>query len=115
MLAIGNTTYQDWAWEAFVAINATTRVGQGFSEINDVNVAGGGGFTNIQESFLFAEVLKYSYLIHAPVSMIQDSDDSNTGLTSRQDSVIQTASKDKTNQFVFNTEAHPLRVVGPPV
>ena len=60
--------YQDWAWDAFVAINATTRVGQGFSEISDVNAANGGSFGNVQESFLFAEVLKYSYLIHAPVS-----------------------------------------------
>ena len=64
----GNTTYQDWAWDAFVAINATTRVGQGFSEISDVNAANGGSFDNVQESFLFAEVMKYSYLIHAPVS-----------------------------------------------
>ena len=61
--------YQDWAWEAFVAINATTRVGQGFSEISDVNAANGGSFDNVQESFLFAEVMKYSYLIHAPVNM----------------------------------------------
>ncbi len=60
--------YQDWAWEAFVAINSTTRVGQGFSEISDVNAANGGSFDNVQESFLFAEVMKYSYLIHAPAS-----------------------------------------------
>ena len=60
--------YQDWAWDAFVAINATTRTGQGFSAISDVNAAKGGSFLNVQESFLFAEVLKYSYLIHVPVS-----------------------------------------------
>lgn len=64
----GNTLYQDWAWDAFVAINATTRVGNGFSEISDVNAVNGGSFGNLQESFLFAEVMKYSYLIHAPVS-----------------------------------------------
>ena len=61
--------YQDWAWDAFLAINATTRTGQGFSAISDVNAAKGGSFLNVQESFLFAEVLKYSYLIHAPVSL----------------------------------------------
>ena len=60
--------YQDWAWDAFVAINATTRVNKGFSAISDVNAANGGSFDNVQESFLFAEVMKYSYLIHAPVS-----------------------------------------------
>jgi mannosyl-oligosaccharide alpha-1,2-mannosidase len=30
-------------------------------------VAGGGGYNDFQDSFWFAEVLKYSYLIHAPV------------------------------------------------
>ena len=48
-----------WAWNAFVAINATTQVGSGYSSITDVNAPGGGNFTNFQESFLFAEVLKY--------------------------------------------------------
>ncbi|KAL6713454.1 Mannosyl-oligosaccharide alpha-1,2-mannosidase 1B [Lecanora helva] len=89
---IGNPIYQDWAWDAFLAINATTRVGHGFSEIKDVNVPGGGGFNNVQESFLFAEVLKYSYLIHAPDAAFQ----------------VQNGTE---QQFVFNTEAHPLKVV----
>ena len=66
----GNPLYQDYAWSAFLAINATTRINQGFSAIADVNAPGGGGFANVQESFLFAEVLKYAYLIHAPVSDI---------------------------------------------
>lgn len=66
--ATGDTKYQDWAWEAYLAINSTCRVGSGYSSINDVNVVGGGGFQNFQESFWFAEVLKYSYLIHADVS-----------------------------------------------
>ena len=65
----GNATYQDWAWDAFVAINATTRTESGFSSISNVNAADGGTKTDLQESFLFAEVLKYSYLIHAPVSL----------------------------------------------
>jgi len=64
----GDQMYRDWAWDAFVAINATTRTGSGFSSISDVNAPGGGEKTDNQESFLFAEVLKYSYLIHAPVS-----------------------------------------------
>lgn len=66
--ATGDQKYRDWAWEAFVAINETTRVGSGFSGIRDVNKADGGGYDDFQESFWFAEVLKYSYLIHAPVS-----------------------------------------------
>jgi mannosyl-oligosaccharide alpha-1,2-mannosidase len=66
--ATGDQTYRDWAWNAFVAINETCRVGSGFAELQNVNAIGGGGFNDFQDSFLFAEVMKYSYLIHAPVS-----------------------------------------------
>jgi mannosyl-oligosaccharide alpha-1,2-mannosidase len=60
--------YQDWAWEAFVHINATARTGSGFAELVDVNAPNGGSFMDNQDSFLFAEVMKYSYLIHAEAS-----------------------------------------------
>ncbi|CAN8098067.1 unnamed protein product [Discula destructiva] len=89
--ATGDPKYQEWAWEAYLAINSTCRVGSGYSSINDVNQVGGGGFSNFQESFWFAEVLKYSYLIHA------------------EDAAYQVKADD-TNEFVFNTEAHPVRV-----
>ncbi|KAK0628936.1 glycoside hydrolase family 47 protein [Bombardia bombarda] len=89
--ATGDPKYQEWAWEAFLAINKTTAVGSGYSSINNVNVAGGGGFSNFQESFWFAEVLKYSYLIHA------------------EDAVWQVQA-DHSNQFVYNTECHPIRI-----
>lgn len=66
----GNTTYQDWAWDAFVAINATCRTPYGFTQVSDVNAPNGGTQADNQESFLFAELLKYSYLIQAPVSSL---------------------------------------------
>ncbi|CAO2653213.1 Nn.00g026240.m01.CDS01 [Neocucurbitaria sp. VM-36] len=91
--ATGDSKYQDWAWDAFVAINATTRVGSGYSGINDVNVVGGGGFKDFQESFWFAEVLKYSYMIQAGEAEWQVGRDGN-------------------NAWVFNTEAHPVKVSG---
>lgn len=65
----GDSKYQDWAWDAFVAINATTRTPSGFTSISDVNALGGGDKYNNQESFFFAEVLKYSFLIQAPASI----------------------------------------------
>jgi mannosyl-oligosaccharide alpha-1,2-mannosidase len=40
--ATGDPKYQDWAWTAFKAINATCRTASGFTEISDVNAAGGG-------------------------------------------------------------------------
>jgi mannosyl-oligosaccharide alpha-1,2-mannosidase len=88
--ATGDTKYQDWAWDAFVAINATTRVGSGYSSIKNVGTEGGGGFTDFQESFWFAEVLKYSYLIQAGEAEWQVGG--------------------KGDAWVFNTEAHPFRV-----
>lgn len=87
--ATGDRKYQEWAWEAFLRINETCRVGSGFSAIKDVNEEGGGGYADFQESFWFAEVLKYSYLIHA-----EDAD--------------WQVKADHSNKFVYNTEAHPI-------
>jgi mannosyl-oligosaccharide alpha-1,2-mannosidase len=70
--ATGDPKYQEWAWEAFENVNRTCRTGSGYSSIRDVNQPGGGGFHDFQESFWFAEVLKYSYLIHAEVSLIPE-------------------------------------------
>ena len=66
--ATGDQTYRDYAWNGFLAINSTCRVGSGLAELLNVNAPAGGGFNDFQDSFLFAEVMKYSYLIHAPVS-----------------------------------------------
>ncbi|TKA28340.1 Mannosyl-oligosaccharide alpha-1,2-mannosidase 1B [Salinomyces thailandicus] len=94
--ATGDSKYQDWSWNGFVAINATCRTGSGFAEISDVNAANGGSFMDFQDSFFFAEVTKYSYLIHA------------------EDAVWQ-VNNDGVNQYVFNTEAHPFKVAGTPI
>lgn len=73
----GNPMYRDWAWDAFIAINSTCRTGSGYAELQNVEAADGGGFFDFQDSFFFAEVLKYSYLIQTEVcifflaSMIQ--------------------------------------------
>lgn len=64
--------YREWAWAAFLAINKTTSVGdpaRGYSSVENVNVQGGGRKTDFQESFWFAEVLKYCWLIFQDVSI----------------------------------------------
>jgi len=91
--ATGDTKYQEWAWDAFLAINKSCSVGSGYSSINNVNAADGGGYQDFQESFWFAEVLKYSYLIQA--------DDADWQVQ-----------PDHTNKFVFNTECHPVAIPG---
>lgn len=90
-VATGNETYRTWAWDAFLAINATARTASGFTAVSDVGLADGGGKYDNQESFWFAEVLKYLYLIFqegGQVGFIKSSE----------------------QKWVFNTEAHPLKV-----
>ncbi|KAF2757880.1 mannosyl-oligosaccharide 1,2-alpha-mannosidase precursor [Pseudovirgaria hyperparasitica] len=89
----GEQIYADWVWDAFIAVNSTARRGSGFDAIENVNVEGGGTSFDNQESFLYAEVMKYFYLTFAGEAEWQ-------------------VSKDGKNAFVFNTEAHPFKVVG---
>lgn len=92
--ATGDTMYREWAWDAFVRINRTCSVGSGISAIKTVQVENGTvEFTDFQESFWFAEVLKYVYLILAGDGDVQ-------------------VKQDGKNLFVFNTEAHPIQVFG---
>jgi len=84
--------YQDWAWDAFNAINTYARIGDGFNYLGNVNIPGGDNRKgNGQESYFFAETLKYAYLIFG------------------EDGPWQVNYKGK-NEFVFNTEGHPLKV-----
>ncbi|KAJ5819302.1 CAZyme family GH47 [Penicillium riverlandense] len=87
----GKQIYADWVWNAFKAINATCRTDSGFAAVSDVNAASGGSKYDNQESFLYAEVMKYSYLTFAEDAPWQ----------------VKTGGS---NTFVFNTEAHPLSV-----
>lgn len=69
-IATGDPKYREWSWEATSAILNLTRVGSGYGPISNVNQIDGGGFNEkgTQMSFFFAEVLKYAFLIHSPVS-----------------------------------------------
>ena len=90
----GDKKYQDWAWDAFVAINKTCRFEHGFSTITDVTEVHGGGNRDSQESFLFSEVMKYSFMIQAGEAPWQ-------------------VNFEGSNEFVYNTEGHPVRVARP--
>ncbi|KAG5300594.1 mannosyl-oligosaccharide alpha-1,2-mannosidase precursor [Histoplasma ohiense] len=88
----GDRMYQEWVWEAFDAIRKSCRTGSGFSSISNVNDPTGGRKLDFQESFLFAEVLKYAYLTFAP------------------EENWQVVGEGK-NKWVYTTEAHPLKVL----
>ncbi|KAJ6258483.1 hypothetical protein Dda_6525 [Drechslerella dactyloides] len=87
----GQQKYRDWAWDAFTAIANATAADWGYSEVKDVTVTprgdspGHSNLRDISESFWSAETLKYLYLIFADPSLCS------------------------LDQWVFNTEAHPLK------
>ena len=86
--------WRDVAWAYTLAQNRTERVGSGFSSINDVLTYNGNGTMNFMASYMLAEVLKYQYLIQTPKKGIWDVE----------------YGPDHKNYFVYNTEAHPIRV-----
>lgn len=87
-----DTKYQDWAWEAFVAINRTAKMDAGFNFLGDVNTKDGNKMKgNLQESYFFSETLRYAWLIFEEEGGVHV----NVG---RQG-------------WVFNTEGHPLKVL----
>lgn len=80
----GNKTYQEWGWNIFEAFEKNSRLESGYVGLKDVNT---GVKDNMMQSFFLAETLKYLYLLFSPPSVIS------------------------LDEWVFNTEAHPLKIV----
>ncbi|KAL5974120.1 hypothetical protein ACLOJK_030783 [Asimina triloba] len=80
----GNKTYKEWGWNIFQAFEKNSRIDSGYVGLRDVNT---GVKDNMMQSFFLAETLKYLYLLFSPPSVIS------------------------LDEWVFNTEAHPLRIV----
>lgn len=79
--------YRDWGWEAVQALENSCKVEGGYTGIRNVYQVGGTQ-DDVQQSFFLAETLKYLYLLF--------SDDSLISL----------------DEWVFNSEAHPLPIRG---
>lgn len=80
----GNVTYREWGWEIFKSFEAQCHIVSGYVGLKDVN---SGVKDDKMQSFFLAETLKYLYLLFSPPSTIP------------------------LDQWVFNTEAHPLKIV----
>ncbi|KAI4331152.1 hypothetical protein MLD38_029367 [Melastoma candidum] len=80
----GNGTYKEWGWDIFQAFEKNSRIESGYVGLKDVNT---GVKDNMMQSFFLAETLKYLYLLFSPPTVIS------------------------LDEWVFNTEAHPLRIV----
>lgn len=81
----GDEMYRDWGWRIFEAIEKHCRVQYGYSGVSDVTMVPV-HHDDFQQSFFLAETLKYLYLLFSPVNVIP------------------------LDKWVFNTEAHPLRI-----
>jgi len=78
--------YREWGWKVVQALEMNCKVEGGYSGIRNVNVKR--STDDVQQSFFLAETLKYLYLLFSDDDLID------------------------LNQWVFNTEAHPLPVKG---
>lgn len=107
-----DNVYREWGWEIFRAIETSCRTESGYAALKNVNT---GQKNNRMESFFPAETLKYLYLLQ----------DSNHKIDLLNKVSIYTSlfpyftSSDLCFgallilmlQHVFNTEAHPLRLL----
>jgi len=76
--------YREWGWNIFTAFEKHTKLDEGYASITDVFIP---KYIDKMETFYLAETLKYLYLLF--------SDDFD---------VL------SLNDYVFNTEAHPLPI-----
>ncbi|KAF8950628.1 hypothetical protein BGZ52_001923 [Haplosporangium bisporale] len=81
----GEKKYQDKAWEMFESMERSCRTKIAYSGLRNVNRPG--SYDDKMESFFFAETMKYYYLIFSTPDVIS------------------------LDNFVLNTEAHPIRRV----
>lgn len=86
----GDVKYQELAWEAFEHITAEAKVGAAYSSLRNVTAVDG-GFIDKMESFWLTETLKYLYLIFDEEHDLQ-------------------VHADAPNGWVYNTEAHPVKI-----
>ncbi|KAF2192175.1 glycoside hydrolase family 47 protein [Zopfia rhizophila CBS 207.26] len=98
----GNQYWRDVAWAYTLVQNRTERVGSGFSSVLNVLNPSGGGTQNFMASYMLAEVLKYQYLIQAP--------EDKKGIWDILYAPDGVGEGGNVNYFVYNTEAHPIRV-----
>ncbi|KAH8957890.1 hypothetical protein BDL97_07G115200 [Sphagnum fallax] len=80
----GDSKYRDWGWDIFQAFEKQSRTPTGYVGLRDVRT---GEKDDMMQSFFLAETLKYFYLLFSPSSVIP------------------------LDKWVFNTEAHPLRII----
>lgn len=87
-----DSKYKEYGWKIFKAFERECRVENGYSSLNSVKEHR--SYRDKLESFFLAETLKYLFLLF--------SDDDDQG---------RNVEPVPLNQYVFNTEAHPLPII----
>ncbi|KAI8882041.1 glycoside hydrolase family 47 protein [Backusella circina FSU 941] len=85
----GDSKYQDMGWKLFEAIEKHCKTDSGFTRIGNVANSNDVKPLDFQESYFFAETLKYLYLLFSDPNTIS------------------------LNEYVLNTEAHPFKLETP--
>ena len=85
--ATGDSMYRDWGKDIFKAFEKYTRLPVAYASIDNVNNVNHVGYKDKMETFYLAETLKYLYMLFSDNPKLFALD-----------------------EFVFNTEAHPLPV-----
>ncbi|KAJ1915865.1 hypothetical protein H4219_004087 [Mycoemilia scoparia] len=86
----GDPIYQEWGWDMFQAFEHFSKTRAGYASYSDVNNSDRRtGQVDQMPSFFLAETMKYLYLLFSPKDYIS------------------------LDEYVFNTEAHPLRITKP--
>ncbi|KAF0689152.1 Aste57867_19424 [Aphanomyces stellatus] len=79
--------YREWGWTIFEAIEAHAKTTYGYGTVHNVDNLATTFVEDKMESFFLAETLKYHYMLQSAPSFLP------------------------LDQYVFNTEAHPLSIV----
>ncbi|CAO3700030.1 unnamed protein product [Rhizopus stolonifer] len=85
----GDKQYQDRAWSIFEAIEKYCKTPSGYTRVSNVTNLEDVGPLDFEESYFFAETLKYLYLIFSDPKYIS------------------------LDEYIFNTEAHPFKLKTP--
>ncbi|KAI7853781.1 glycoside hydrolase [Circinella umbellata] len=85
----GDSKYQDMAWKIFESIEKYCKTASGYTRVDDISTATGIKGLDFEESYFFAETLKYLYLTFTDPSVMS------------------------LDEWIYSTEAHAFKLEKP--
>ena len=114
----GDPIYREWGWEIFQAFEKYSKTKVAYGSVHNImNTDGEGNIEDRMESFFLAETLKYMYLLFDPDTEVDILNKVSIILIVTI-SIFESVGKRLTHlsynfnlQHVFNTEAHPVKIL----